>query len=173
AFDTAVAENLALQAMKHSEIGIQGEGLRALGTYGSARSIDIILEHFSGRDKELQLAATYAIARMPGNALNARVNRLLRSESEKDAVLGIQMLGYRDIPGAKGKLFKFVNGENSTLARDALKTLSTTADEEDLYRLLFLARRSDEDLRKTIAGMLKKVAPEIGSLELQAKVKQL
>jgi HEAT repeat protein len=173
AFDPAVAEKLALQALTHSETGIQSEGLRALGTYGTAKSIDPVLEHFSGRDKELQLAATYAVARMPGNPMTFRVNRLLRSESQDDMVLGIQLLAHRDVPNAKRKLFKFINEDNAALAREALKTLSTTANEEDLYKLLFLARRSEDPLKNIISGMLKKVAGEIGSLELQAKVKAL
>jgi HEAT repeat protein len=173
AFDPAVAEKLALQALTHSETGIQSEGLRALGTYGTAKSIDPILENFSGRDKELQLAATYAVARMPGNPMTSRINKLLKSESQEDRVLGIQLLAQRNVPNAKGKLFKFINDDNASLAREALKTLSTTANEEDLYKLLFLARRSAEPLKNTITGMLKKVAGEIGSLELQAKVNAL
>jgi hypothetical protein len=87
--------------------------------------------------------------------------------------LGIQLLAYREMPNAKGRLFKFINGEDLKLAREALKTLSTTADEEDLYKLLFLARRSEEPWKNTITGMLKKVASDIGSLELKAKVAAL
>ena len=77
------------------------------------------------------------------------------------------------MPNAKCRLFKFINGEDLKLAREALKTLSTTADEEDLYKLLFLARRSEEPLKNTITGMLKKVASDIWSLELKAKVAAL
>ena len=60
------------------------------------------------------------------------------------------------------------------MARQALRTLANIADEEDLYRLYFLAKRTDkEDLGKMITGLLKRVAPEVGTLEFQAKVKAL
>jgi hypothetical protein len=167
------AEDLALKAVEEGDVGVQIQALRALATYGGNRSVDVLLAYHSGKDKALQQAATYAIERMPGTPLNNRMNRLLKSESEDDLALGIQLLAHRDIPNAKGRLFKFINGESSMLATEALKTLSTTANEEDLYKLLFLVRRSEEPLKKTITGMLKKVASEIGSLELQAKVAAL
>lgn len=174
AFNPAVAENLALQALEHSETGIKAEGLRALGMYGSKRSIDTLLEHFSGRDRELQQAAIYAIERMPVNALNNRVNQLLNSESADEIELGLKLCAHRGLNNAKNRLFKVINGEDMALARVALQTLSVTANEEDLYRLLFLTRRSkNEALSNMINGMLKKVAADIGSLELKAKVAAL
>ena len=173
AFDGKGAEDLALKAIEEGNAGTRIQAFRALAIYGGSRSVDVLLEHFSGRDKALQQAATYAIERMPANAMNNRMNKLLKSEFGDDLVLGIELLAHRNLPNAKGRLFKFINGEDPALSMEALKVLSTTADEEDLYRLLFLARRSEDPLKKTITGMLKKVAVDIGSLELQAKVAAL
>lgn len=173
AFEGKGAEDLAIKALEEGDAGIQAEALRALGAYGSNQSIDRIIQHFSGRDKELKQAASHALARMTGTALNNRLNQMLNSDSSEEAAIAIEALAYRSLPNSKNRLFRFVNGDDSGLAREALKTLSVTADEEDLYRLLFLSRRSDDALNKLITGMLKKVVPEIGSLELQAKVKAL
>ncbi len=174
AFSGRVAEDLALKAAEEGNMDIQVQAIRALATYGKLRSSDLLLQYFAGPDKALKQAAIYAIERMPGTALNSRLQKMLNSDSEQDAVHAIEALIYRDLPNAKNRLFRFVSGENSILAREALRTLSSIADEEDLYRLFFLAKRTDnEDLSKMITSMLKKVALEIGSLEFQAKVRAL
>ncbi|MBC9890706.1 MAG: hypothetical protein F7B06_12890 [Opitutae bacterium] len=111
---------------------------------------------------------------MQSPAWNGRLQKMLNSDSESDATTAIEALVYRDLPNAKNRLFRIVNGENANLARQALRTLANIADEEDLYRLYFLAKRTDnEDLGNMITGMLKRVTPGVGSLELQAKVSAL
>ncbi len=95
---------------------------------------------------------------------------LYHSEAFADKSLAIEAMAHRDVPNAKDRLFRAISGDDMDLAHEALQTLSVIADEEDLYRLLFLSRRSEEDLSKLINGMLKKVTSQVGSLELQAKV---
>ena len=173
AFDRVVAENLAVQALKHIDLNVRATGLRALGTYGSAKTANLLFQYFNDRDKELQQAAAYAIARSTGAYMRGRINRLLNSESEMENVLGIQVLAHRNQDNGITKLLSFVNGDNPTLMREALRTLSTIADEEVLYRLFFTLRRASPEKQQMVVGMLKKVAPQIGSLELQAKVEAL
>ena len=105
--------------------------------------------------------------------MTGRVNRLLNSEMEEDNLLGLKVLAHRYQDNAKAKLFKFINGENPVLMREALKVLSTVADEEDLYKLYIAIRRGSPEKQKMVIGLLKKVVPEIGSLDFQAKVKAL
>ncbi|MDG2169762.1 MAG: hypothetical protein P8L44_17760 [Opitutales bacterium] len=173
AFDRVVAENLAQQALKHSDISVRATGLRALGTYGSAKTANMILLYLNDKDKELQMAAAYAIARASDSYMTGRVNRLLNSEVEEEIILGLQVLAHRHQDNAKSKLFKFINGEDPILMREALKVLSTVADEEDLYKLYIALRRGSEEKQKMVIGLLKKVVPEVGSLDFQTKVKAL
>lgn len=173
AFDPAVAENLAQQAMKHSDISVRATGLRALGTFGSARTANMVLNYINHEDKEIQQAAAYAVARASDSYMRGRVNRLLNSELEEEILLGLQVLAHRHQDNAKSKLFKFINGEDPVLMREALKVISTVADEEDLYKLYIALRRGSPEKQKMVTGLLKKVVPEVGSLEFQAKVKAL
>lgn len=173
AFDRVVAENLAQQALKHSDKSVRTTGLRALGTYGSAKTANMLLLYLNDKDKEIQRAAAYAIARASDSYMTGRVNRLLNSEMEEDNILGLKVLAHRYQDNAKTKLFKFINGENPVLMREALKVLSTVADEEDLYKLYIAIRRGSPEKQKMVIGLLKKVVPEIGSLDFQAKVKAL
>lgn len=173
AFDRVVAENLAVQAMKHSDVNVRATGLRALGTYGSAKTANTIFQHINNREKAMQQAAAYAVARASESYMTGRVNRLLNSESPTEITLGLQILAHRNQDNAKSKLFKFINGEDPALMREALKTLSVVADEEDLYKLYIAIRRGNEEKQRIVTAMLKKVAPAIGSLEFQAKVEAL
>ena len=174
AFSGREPEDLALEAAETGNRDIQVQAIRALAAVGSGRSIDLVLRHFSGRDQGMKQAAIHALERMQSSAWNGRLQKMLNSDSESDAATAIEALIYRDMPNAKNRLFRIVNGENANLARQALRTLANIADEEDLYRLYFLAKRTDnEDLGQMIAGMLKRVTPEVGSLELQAKVSEL
>ncbi len=174
AFSGREAEDLALEAAETGNRDIRIQAIRAMAAYGRGRSVDLILRHFGGRDQGMKQAAIHALERMQSPALNGRLQKMLNSDSESDAANAIEALIYRDLPNAKNRLFRFVNGEKADLARQALRTLANIADEEDLYRLYFLAKRTDnEDLGKMIMGMLKRVAPEVGSLELQAKVRAL
>lgn len=174
AFSRREAEDLALEAAEAGNRDIRTQAIRALASFGSGRSIDLVLRHFAGRDQGMKQAAIHALERMQSPAVNSRLQKMLNSDSEPDASTAIEALIYRDLPNAKNRLFRFVNGENADLARQALRTLTNVADEEDLYRLYFLAKRTDnEDLGKMITGMLKRVAPEVGSLELQAKIRTL
>ena len=174
AFSGREAEDLALEAAETGNREIQVEAIRALAAVGSGRSIDLVLRHFAGRDQGMKQAAIHALERMQSPAWNGRLQKMLNSDSESDAATAIEALIYRDMPNAKNRLFRIVNGENANLARQALRTLANITDEEDLYRLYFLAKRTDnEDLGKMITGMLKRVTPEVGSLELQAKVSEL
>ncbi|MBH53894.1 MAG: hypothetical protein CMI18_06050 [Opitutaceae bacterium] len=172
-FEGKGAEGLAHKAIDSGCAGVQVQALRALGVYGTGKSIDLLLAHFSSDNKELKQAATYAIARFPGSAMNSAISTLFNSDSADNKALAIEAMAYRNVPNAKNRLFRIVNGEDMHLVREALQTLSVTADEEDLYRLLFLSRRSEEEKSKIINGMLKKVTPQIGSRELQAKVAAL
>ena len=173
AFERVVAENLAMQALKHSDVTVRATGLRALGTYGSARTVNTLFQYFNDRDKQLQQAATYAIARAPDSFMRGRVNRLLNSDSETENALGIRILAHRNQVNAMNRLLSFVNGDNPTLMREALRTLSTVADEEALYKLYIAIRRGSPEKQQMVIAMLKKVVPEVGSLEFQAKVKAL
>ena len=174
AFSGREAEDIALEAAETGNREIRIQAIRTLAAFGSGRSIDLVLRHFAGRDQGMKQAAIHTLERMQVPALNSRLQKMLNSDSESDASTVIEALVYRDIPNAKNRLFRFVNGENADLARQALRTLAIIADEEDLYRLYFVAKRTDnEDLGKMIAGMLKRVAPEVGSLEFQAKVSEL
>lgn len=174
AFSGKEAEDLALEASETGNREIRILAIRAQAEFGKGRSVDLILRHFAGRDQGMKQAAIHALERMQGQPLTGRLQQMMNSDSESDAATAIEAAIYRDLPNAKNRLFRFVNGENADLARQALRTLAIIADEEDLYRLYFLAKRTDnEDLGKMIAGMLKRVAPELGSLEFQAKVKAL
>ena len=105
--------------------------------------------------------------------MTGAISRLFNSDSVDDKALAIKAMAHRNVPYAKNRLFRIVNGSDMRLVREALQTLSVTADEEDLYRLLFLSRRSEEEKSNLINSMLKKMAQQIGSRELQAKVAAL
>ncbi len=174
AFSGREAEDLAHEAAETGNREIRIQAIRALAEFGKGRSIDLVLHHFAGRDQGMKQAAIHALERMQVPALNGRLQQMLNADSESDASIAIEAAIYRDLPNAKNRLFRIVNGENAELARQALRTLANIADEEDLYRLYFLAKRTDnEDRGKMIAGLLKRVAPEVGSLEFQAKVSEL
>lgn len=173
-FDERIAESLCYQAIESGNPDVQAAGLRALGTYGTAKSVDVVLDFFTGDDKVMKQAAAYAIERMPGRAMDTRINKLFSSEFKEEILLGIELSAHRAASNAKNRLFRYIGGEDPELFRAVLRTLSTIADEEDLYRLMFIGGRSkDEDHQKTVYGFLKKLAPEVGSPELQAKVKAL
>ena len=174
AFSKREAEDLALKATETVDRDLQIQAIRALATFGGARSVDPVLRHFAGSDQGLKQAAIHALERIQVPALNSRLQKMLNSDSEADIGTAMEALIYRNLPNAKNRLFRFVNGDNLNLARQALRTLASIADEEDLYRLYFLAKRTDqEDLANMVTGLLRRVAPLVGSLELQAKVEEL
>ena len=173
AFENRGAEGLALMAFEAGDHNVKVQALRALGSYGGAKSVDLVLEHFAGKDKQLQQAAAYAIERMPGNPMTGRLQKLLNSESAEDHKLGLEALAYRNTPYAKNRLFRFISGDDPELAMVALKSISGIVEEEDLYRLLSISKKSDDQKSAAINGLLKKVAPQIGSAELQARVNSL
>ena len=173
AFEKRGGEGLALMAFEAGDHNIKVQALRALGFCGGAKSVDLVLENFVSKDKQLQQAAAYAIERMPGNPMTGRLQKLLNSESAGDNKLALMALAHRNTPFAKNRLFRFISGENSELAMVALKSISGIVEEEDLYRLLSISKKSDEEKSAAINGLLKKVAPEIGSPELQARVNRL
>lgn len=173
AFENRGAESLALMAFEAGDHHVKVQAIRTLGTYGGSKSVDLLLENFVSGDKQLQQAAAYAIERMPGNAMNGRVQKMLNSESSQDIKLAVSVLAHRNTPYRKNRLFRIIGGEDSELALAALKSISTNVEEEDLYRLLSISKKSDEGKSEVINGLLKKVAPQIGSQEIQARVKNL
>lgn len=173
-FEDRIAESLCFQAIETDYPDVQATGLRALGTYGTGKTVDLLIGFFMGKDKVMKQAATYAIERFPNRQLDFRINRMFSSEIKEDILLGIELAAHRASPTAKNRLFRYMGGDDTDLFRASLKTLLTTADEEDLYRLMFIAKRSkDPEYQNTVYGLLKKLAPEVGSLELQTKVKAL
>ena len=129
AFENRGAESLALMAFEAGDHHVKVQAIRTLGTYGGSKSVDLLLENFVSGDKQLQQAAAYAIERIPGNAMNGRVQKMLNSESSQDIKLAVSVLAHRNTPYRKNRLFRIIGGEDSELALAALKSISTNVEE--------------------------------------------
>ena len=115
AFSGREAEDLALEAAETGNREIRIQAIRALAEFGKGRSIDLVLRHFAGRDQGMKQAAIHALERMQSPAMNGRLQQMLNSDSESEASTAIEALIYRDLPNAKNRLFRFVNGEKRRL----------------------------------------------------------
>lgn len=168
-----VAESIALQVYQNSDESLQIAAIDLIGRVGSQRSIGLLLNSFDEGDRASQIKAASALAQLEAPELDKRLAEMLDAADAKDVLLAQEVLVYRNIPNAKTYLLGAVKGEDSTIARGALKTLSVIADDSDLDQLYDIALSKSGESKRLLVSLLKKLAPEFGSTALQERVANL
>jgi len=171
--DRKTAESIALQIYEKGDETLQLGVLELLGTIGSEESIDLLLNTVAEGKRAYQIKAASALAQLDVTELDERLAEMLKSGDPENILLAQEILVYRNIPDAKSYLFEAVSSDHGPVARGALKTLSVIANSADLDRLYEIAMAKSGGARRTIVALLKKLAPEFGSTDLQAKVAKL
>jgi len=168
-----VAESIALKVIEIGDESLRLNALDLIGDVGSKRSIDLLLNTFENGDRASQIKAASAIAQIDTPELDERLAEMLKSSDSEKVLFAQEVLVYRNIPDAKMYLIEGVNGGDPKVARGALKTLSVIADSSDLDQLYAIANSKSGEPKRLIVSLLKKLAPEFGSMALQEHVANL
>lgn len=173
AVDKSVAERIAIRAFDRGNETLMALALDGLGEYGSSLSIDLLLSAFGKKSRVLQTKAAVAIAKLSTIKMDRRLSEMLASGSLDEVETALELLEYRQMPRAKERILALVAGEDPDRIKAALRTLASIASESDLERLEIIAEDAPEEPRGWIVAILKKLAPDLGSEALQARVAEL
>ena len=171
--ESGAAERIAIRAFDRGDGELMGLAIEALGSCGSALSVDLLLSAYGKEEKSLRLQAASSIGRLRSSKMDERLASMLRSDSNEDVMVALELLVYRNIPQAKSLLLGLVAGDDGDLVKAALQTLTAIASEDDLDELLALSKNAQGESRRYIVAVLKKLAPTVGSEALQAQVGRL
>ncbi len=171
--DRGRAESTARQIYESGDETLQLAALELLGKVGSEKSVDLLLDTLADGKRAYQIKAASALAALDVAALDQRLIRMLGSGESEKVLLAQEVLTYRNIPDSKTYLLDAVRGDHGPIARGALKTLSVIADGSDLEELYEIAMSKTGDARRVIVSLLKKLAPEFGSADLNERLARL
>ena len=171
--EPATAERIAIRAFDRGDESLMALALDALGDCGSALSVDLLLSAYGKGEKTLRTKAASSIAKLDSDEMDKRLVAMLESDDRQQISTALELLVHRAVPGAKEMILDLVAGDDSEMAKAALRTLTSIGSEADLKRLLALSKEKDGESLRLIVAVLKRLAPIVGSEALQSQVEAL
>ncbi|MEX0612763.1 MAG: hypothetical protein WD738_14595 [Pirellulales bacterium] len=133
--DEAVLPSAVLQAARTGDAQVRLAAIEVVGKLGGASSVAALLEIASRPDAELSQAAKTALARLPGDTVNAELVRRVPEAKGKSLAILFDTIGQRRID-ATVHLVKAVHHSDEAVRRAALTALGATAAPQDLAVLI-------------------------------------
>jgi HEAT repeat protein len=122
--------------------GLRIEAIGAMERLGNVAAVPVLLDVVVETDPELVQAARIALARLPGEAVNAELTSRLPGTTGKSRRMLIELAGQRRVSAAVPELIKASTETDPAIRAAAVKALGTTVTLADLGALTELLARA-------------------------------
>jgi HEAT repeat protein len=153
-------EDWLLSLLEHKNSAVSLTALQNIGKIGSSKSLDVLMEKMSSRDKTTSTHAKNSLSELMGKNIPQVLSKLYATGdiNQKNKVL--QALSYCIIPDGSKLCFEMLESkENLKSKTPALQTLCVIGQMDDLKNLLgFIVRSEDPAESKIFSSAAKKIA---------------
>ncbi|MEM9160505.1 MAG: HEAT repeat domain-containing protein, partial [Verrucomicrobiota bacterium] len=159
------SEKLVLSLLDTDSETLKLQAVEALGSIGSAASMDSLMEAIDSKSREMREAATYALGKVKDSKIDRELIALAKKAELEERLNAIAVLAYRNSPGAIALLNEFAANETVTDIREAsLETLENIGDASSFQVLIDLILEEGEKggLRRDAQKAIKRMSLRIG-----------
>ncbi|HWI60079.1 MAG TPA: HEAT repeat domain-containing protein [Bacillota bacterium] len=131
--------------LKAAQSGPQKLRLVAIGVLdrsGNVASLPVLLEAAASDDAQLAPAALAALARLPGNEVDADVLARLPQSAGKTRQVLIQLVGLRRIEGGLAVILKYAQDTHAGVRSAVIQTIGALGEDKEVADLVGLAQKT-------------------------------
>jgi len=168
-----LAEKVALGCAKSEDETEKVAAIAALGNLGSKGAFEAVLQALGAKEPAVNQAAGTALAQMDYDGGEAALLGMLNGDSSDDKVLAVKAANFRQVAGVNAILLKIILGSDEAAAKEAHRTIYSTATLDDLRAMCDAAKSAGDPQKKALASTCAKIAKRIGGDEAQKLVEGL
>jgi len=149
---------VVLGAARDGAPEVRIEAIGALARFGGPAAVPTLLGASAEPHAAVAQAAQAALAVLDSREINAAIAGMLGSNDPKSLQVAVSLAGRRGIASATPALLKLAHHPDAAMRLEALKSLGSTVQLEDLEKLMALAMAPDAGGQSAAAGQALKAA---------------